>query len=1326
MSSVRRLGVALVLLAMAGGCGDDDQPEAPAVEAVRVTLAQRVPESHAEGVSTDNGPADVGAPLPLGGPVRTDASTRARVRFGERGFVVLDHDTEIRLGNEAGHLKLVRGRLVATVTPVPSGGPALVVETASGTVDVTGTKLALAATEERTTLQVLRGDARLRNDSGTVEVKTGFEGWVEQGEAPKVAAAVDMADSVAFAELDAEGLEGESTLRGLGELRAHVPGESEETERALALARHAVNVRIAGNIARTEIEEVFRNDGDQELEGVFAFPLPPGARIASLSLLVDETWEEGAFVDRQRGRRIWQGVIENARREREGARQERIDTMEMMFVPGPWRDPALLEWQQGGRFELRIFPIPAHGVRKVRLAYEQELAPRGDGHRYLYPLPYASDDSARIGELSVDVQVRAGKVHPWGYEVEMSSEADEVHRLHYEATNFSPTGDLVVDYERAGTPELSYWTWQGSAVARPGGRGSAEERAALAIQTELADDERPYALFAIRPELPGLTEHRQRDYLIVLDASQSMVGERFARAGGLAKAMAGEMDRRDRLMVLACHRRCRASQLLTPGPEAVESVGAFLDEERPSGATDLDASIRDAIRIGRDAGAGGDRALRVIVVGDGSPSVGPRAAGELAARMEPLTADGTRITTVGVGQDADPVVLGQIARAGGGHYIPYVPGQRTSAAALDVLETTYGPSLTKVTLELPEGVEELTPAALPNVHAGQELLVAARMSGESARGDMVLRGKVGGEDFEQRYPLQLAASTSAGNAFVPRQWAGLRIESLALAGRGEDRDRIVALSKGYGVMSRETSLIVLESEAMFEAFGVDRSSPTLQWTGEEDVEEGSVTGALPVRSARTRTPSPQMRAPSPSAPRGGGGGSVGDINGLDGLAESAMASGFGRGIGASGGIGLGQLGGMPRARRVRSAAIESAGDLPESVRNAIGVAEAALDENPHSRDAHRRLVRALSSANELERAETAARAWLERDQLDWEALTYLSDAVGRQGRRDESIRLLEGVVDLVPDEPKLHERLANGFDRAGDAAAACAHRIALANVSGYDDDEVANAIRCARATERSDLADRLLARVTERAREGVSEAAANDADDEPFRGQLTIEASWETSTDLDVSVITDEGTRIWWLGGRTSVVGDETGSRTGEKLGLQRLSNGRYQVEVSRSDPSDRAPVTGSLQIRAHGESRSIDFELGPEDRRKPVASLRATTSWTTGPGPGSARPRVQLSRPQVQGTMDVNIVHRILRRHLNEVRFCYEQQLRARPDLQGTVILQMVVTPDGRVAQSAPRQNTLGDSNVANCMMARSRRWQFPQPDGVLRIVVPYRFTRQ
>ena len=38
---------------------------------------------------------------------------------------------------------------------------------------------------------------------------------------------------------------------------------------------------------------------------------------------------------------------------------------EVVWVPGPWRDPALLEWQRGGRAELKIFPVPRNGSRRV-------------------------------------------------------------------------------------------------------------------------------------------------------------------------------------------------------------------------------------------------------------------------------------------------------------------------------------------------------------------------------------------------------------------------------------------------------------------------------------------------------------------------------------------------------------------------------------------------------------------------------------------------------------------------------------------------------------------------------------------------------------------------------------------------------------------------------------------------------------------------------------------------------------------------------------------------------------------------------------------------
>src|SRR5690606_22457726 len=138
------------------------------------------------------------------------------------------------------------------------------------------------------------------------------------------------------------------------------------------------------------------------------------------------------------------------------------------------------------------------------------------------------------------------------------------------------------------------------------------------------------------------------------------------------------------------------------------------------------------------------RRVHVIYVGDGVASVGHRSTGALASEAERLASSArVAFTTVGIGGDADSTALAAIARSGGGHYVPFVPGQRVSTAALSVLETTYGVALRDARLELPAGLVEVAPERLPTIRAGEEVIVTARMSSASeVSGDVVLRGTV--------------------------------------------------------------------------------------------------------------------------------------------------------------------------------------------------------------------------------------------------------------------------------------------------------------------------------------------------------------------------------------------------------------------------------------------------------------------------------------------------------------------------------------------------------------------------------------------------------
>jgi TonB family protein len=106
--------------------------------------------------------------------------------------------------------------------------------------------------------------------------------------------------------------------------------------------------------------------------------------------------------------------------------------------------------------------------------------------------------------------------------------------------------------------------------------------------------------------------------------------------------------------------------------------------------------------------------------------------------------------------------------------------------------------------------------------------------------------------------------------------------------------------------------------------------------------------------------------------------------------------------------------------------------------------------------------------------------------------------------------------------------------------------------------------------------------------------------------------------------------------------------------------------------------------------------------------------------------PRVPEALPglaSVRGTLDKEIIRRIVRRHLNEVRFCYTQALAARPALEGRLVVQFTIAPTGRVLASALGSSTLGAPAVESCVVQAVKRWDFPEPQGGGLAIVSYPF---
>ncbi len=109
-----------------------------------------------------------------------------------------------------------------------------------------------------------------------------------------------------------------------------------------------------------------------------------------------------------------------------------------------------------------------------------------------------------------------------------------------------------------------------------------------------------------------------------------------------------------------------------------------------------------------------------------------------------------------------------------------------------------------------------------------------------------------------------------------------------------------------------------------------------------------------------------------------------------------------------------------------------------------------------------------------------------------------------------------------------------------------------------------------------------------------------------------------------------------------------------------------------------------------------------------------------------SAPVKVTLDLTVIEGGLDREVIARVVRRHQNEIRYCYERELQRDPNLHGRIAVQWIIDGTGTVARATIQDSTMGNSNVENCIIVRVRRWRFPEPrgGGVVQVTYPWIFS--
>lgn len=101
----------------------------------------------------------------------------------------------------------------------------------------------------------------------------------------------------------------------------------------------------------------------------------------------------------------------------------------------------------------------------------------------------------------------------------------------------------------------------------------------------------------------------------------------------------------------------------------------------------------------------------------------------------------------------------------------------------------------------------------------------------------------------------------------------------------------------------------------------------------------------------------------------------------------------------------------------------------------------------------------------------------------------------------------------------------------------------------------------------------------------------------------------------------------------------------------------------------------------------------------------------------------ITSSEPTVMGSLDKELIRKVIHANRGQIRFCYESQLNRFPKLDGKVAVKFVISASGAVATSSVAQSTVGNAELEACVAGRVRTWMFPKPKGGGVVVVTYPF---
>jgi Ca-activated chloride channel family protein len=557
-----------------------------------------------------------------------------------------------------------------------------------------------------------------------------------------------------------------------------------------------VHAEIAGLVAQVRVRQVFQNPYDRAIEAVYVFPLPSRAAVDEMEIQLSDRTIRGVIKKREEARVMY----DEARRSGRTAAlldQERpnIFTQSVAnILPGEEITVSIRYFDrlpyESGFYEF-IFPMVV-GPRFVPGAPRQPAAGEGvsgtrevrDATRITPPVLEAGQRPGH--DISLEVQLQAGtqlqEIGSATHTVDIEHPAPDRARIVLRQEDSIPNKDFVLRYRTEGaTPQL--------------------------VLLPHRTDAQGQFLILIQPEAKPAASHvTPKEMIFVVDCSGSMSGFPIEKVKEAMRYALENLNPLDNFQIIRFSDKVEAF-----APEPVPATPTYLAQALEyvkglsgAGGTILLDGVKAALSTPEDP-----QRLRIIsLMTDGFIGNEEQI---LAYLRENL--GGARLFSFGVGSSPNRYLLDKMAEFGRGGVEYLLLNGDASKAIHDFYDEIRSPYLTDLELDWGSlAVSEIYPPRIPDLFLGQPVVLFGAFE-QAGSGEIMLRGRLGGQPYEQHLRVQLPEWSESGEA-IRSLWARAKIEALSNQQIADPQpatvEAITEVALTHQLVSAYTSFVAVE------------------------------------------------------------------------------------------------------------------------------------------------------------------------------------------------------------------------------------------------------------------------------------------------------------------------------------------------------------------------------------------------------------------------------------------------------------------------------------------------------------------------------------